>query len=390
MSSISVSTFQTSDQNRFNLLVLLCIGLFCLAGCGGASASAGSQPPVVPAAQVATPTIATTPAQSGAVIVSLLDTTSGSSLYYTLDGSTPSAGSIRYLAPFLLSSNASVSVIGTASGQTNSAIASKTLSLSTAPGSLIWSDEFTNSTGAIAQPNPATWGYDTGASGYGNNELEDYCAWGSNAAPCSAAAPNAYVGLDNYLHISARQPTSGSYTSARLKTQGLFSFHYGRLEFRAKVPEAKGLWPAGWLLGNTIDTLGWPACGEQDVLERVGAATVPDFNQGSVHGPGFVGVPLGSAFHFTAGQTASGWHTYGMIWKPGSVSFYVDDPANIYAAFGPADLSAYPGSSWPFDSAQGNFIILNLAVGGQWPGPPDSSTPFPSELLVDYVRVYAN
>jgi beta-glucanase (GH16 family) len=254
-------------------------------------------------------------------------------------------------------------------------------------GTLVWSDEFTNGTGKNAAPNAAVWRYDTGASGFGNSELEDYCAWGSNAAPCSAASPNAYVGTDGYLHLVAQEPNKGVYTSARIKTQGLFSFKYGRIEFRARVPEAQGFWPAGWLLGNTVATAGWPASGEQDVLERVNAAKTPDWNQGSVHGPGFTGTPLGMPYYFPAGVTAATWHTYGMIWRPGSVSYYVDDPGMPYATFWPTDLVKYPGASWPFDGPA-NFILLNLAVGGAWPGNPNASTPFPSEMLVDYVRIY--
>jgi beta-glucanase (GH16 family) len=339
---------------------------------------------------VATPTFTSTPAQNNAVIVSIADTTAGATVYYTTDGSTPTSASQQYIAPFLVASNLSVQAIGVYSGDTKSAVASQSFAPNIASGTLVWSDEFANTTGANAQPNPAVWGYDTGASGWGNSELEDYCAWGSSASPCSASSPNAYVGTDGYLHIVAQQPSAGAYTSARLKTQGLFSFQYGRLEFRAQVPEAQGFWPAGWLLGNNIATINWPGCGEQDVLERVDAATNPDFNEGSVHGPGFTGTSLGSAYHFSTGVTAATWHTYGMIWKPGSVSYYVDDPNNPYITFTPSSLTGLSGASWPFDEGEANFIILNLAIGGNYPGNPNSSTPFPSQMLVDYVRLYTN
>jgi beta-glucanase (GH16 family) len=256
----------------------------------------------------------------------------------------------------------------------------------------VWSDEFSNSSSANAQPNPAVWTYDTGNSGFGNQELETYCAWGSNTAPCSTASPSAYVGTDGYLHIVAQQPSTGVYTSARLKTQGLFSFQYGRIEFRAQVPEAQGFWPAGWLLGNNISTINWPACGEMDVLERIDAAKTPDWNEGSVHGTGFTGtVGLGTIYNFPSGQTAAGWHTYGMIWSPGSVAYYVDNPSQPYVTYtNPASLTGLAGAVWPFDAGQSSFIILNLAVGGDWPGNPNGSTPFPSQMLVDYVRVYTN
>jgi len=199
------------------------------------------------------------------------------------------------------------------------------------------------------------------------------------------------VGTDGYLHIVARQPSAGVYTSARLKTQGLFSFQYGRFEVRAQVPEAQGLWPAAWLMGNNMATLDWPACGEQDVLERVNTASTPDWNMGSIHGIGFTGnTGFSKVFNFPAGQTAAGWHTYGMIWKPGSVAYYVDDPGYPYVTFTTSSLSGLSGAVWPFDAGQSNYIILNLAVGGYWPGPPNETTPFPAEMLVDYVRLYTN
>jgi beta-glucanase (GH16 family) len=199
------------------------------------------------------------------------------------------------------------------------------------------------------------------------------------------------VGTDGYLHIEAQQPSAGVYTSARLKTQGLFSFQYGRFEVRAQVPEAQGFWPAAWLMGNNIANVNWPACGEQDVLERVNAAATPDWNLGSIHGTGFTGgTGLGTFYDFPSGQTAAQWHSYGMIWSKGSVAYYVDDPTQPYVTYTNASLSGLSGAVWPFDAGQSNFILLNLAIGGDYPGPPDSSTPFPSEMLVDYVRIYTN
>jgi len=274
-----------------------------------------------------------------------------------------------------------------------STVTSQSFSPNIPSGMLVWSDEFTNTSGAPAQPDPTVWTYDTGTDCCGNNELEDYCAWNSSVPPCNPATPSEYVGTDGYLHIEAQQPSPGFYTSARLKTQGLFSFQYGRLEVRAQVPEAQGFWPAAWLLGNNIQNVNWPACGEQDVLERINAALSPDWNEGSVHGTGFTGgTGLGTQYNFPSGQTAGGqFHTYGMIWSPGSVQYYIDAPSNVYATYTPSSLTPLnDGAVWPFDAGQSNFIILNLAIGGSWPGPPDSSTPFPSEMLVDYVRIYTN
>jgi beta-glucanase (GH16 family) len=356
------------------------------ASCG--STTAQSSPTSLPA--TAAPIFTTTAALNGAVAVTLSSATSGATIYYTVDGSAPTASSPIYEAPFLVASNLTVNAIATASGDSNSSVASKTFAPNIATDTLVWSEEFSNSTAANAQPNPAVWTYDTGASGWGNNELEDYCAWGSAISPCAASTPSAYVGTDGYLHIVAAQPSPGVYTSARLKTQGLFSFQYGRIEFRAQVPEAQGFWPAAWLLGNNIVTANWPACGEMDVLERVNAAATPDWNEGSIHGTGFTGGNLGTRYSFPAGQTAAGWHTYGMIWSKGSVAYYVDDPTQPYITYTPASIAALSGSVWPYDSGHANFIILNMAVGGSWPGSPDSTTPFPAQMLVDYVRIYTN
>ncbi|MFZ0276071.1 MAG: family 16 glycosylhydrolase [Candidatus Sulfotelmatobacter sp.] len=345
-------------------------------------------PPAAPT--ITTTTNTQTGVQGGAVIVSLASA-AGAGIFYTVDGSTPTASSQPYLAPFLVASNLTLNAIATLDG-TSSTVTSQVFKLNIPSGTLVWSDEFTNSTGAPAQPNPAIWTYDTGNSGFGNDELENYCAWGSSTSPCSTGNPSAYVGTDGYLHIVAQQPSPGVYTSARLKTQGLFSFQYGRIEFRAQVPEAQGFWPADWLLGNNIATINWPACGEQDVLERVNAAGTPDWNEASIHGTGFTGgTGLGTTYYFPNGGTASTFHTYGMIWSPGSVSYYVDDSTHPYVTYTPASLSPLnDGAVWPFDAGQSNFIILNLAIGGDYPGPPNSSTPFPSEMLVDYVRVYKN
>jgi beta-glucanase (GH16 family) len=364
-----------------------------LSGCGGSNTTngnnggnGGTPPPA--------PTITAAAAQNGAVIVTLTASSPSTVIFYTVDGSMPTPSSQQYLAPFLVASNLSVKAIAisdSGSALEISSVSSQTFSPNIPSGTLVWSDEFTNSTGANAQPDPTIWTYDTGNSGFGNNELENYCAWGSTTSPCSTTNPNEFVGTDGYLHIEAQQPTPGVYTSARLKTQGLFSFQYGRVEVRALVPEAQGFWPAAWLLGNTIATINWPACGEQDVLERVNAALSPDWNSGSIHGTGFTGgTGLGALFYFPSGETAAQWHTYGMIWSPGSVAYYVDDPTHPYTTFTPTSLNGLSGSVWPFDAGQSNFILLNLAIGGDYPGAPDSTTPFPSEMLVDYVRIYTN
>jgi hypothetical protein len=207
------------------MLAAIVFSVALLCGCGNSgNASTGGGGGNQTQTQAAAPTIATTAAQNGAVVVSLASTTPGATLYYTVDGSTPTTTSQQYQAPFLVASNLTVKAIATASGDTASGVTSQSFAPNIPSGTLAWSDEFANSTGANAQPNPLVWTYDTGNSGFGNSELENYCAWGSSAAPCSAASPNAYTGADGYLHIVAQQPSAGVYTSARLKTQGLFSF----------------------------------------------------------------------------------------------------------------------------------------------------------------------
>ena len=357
-----------------------------LAGCAGGGGGPTTTPPPNQAAQ---PQLQTTAQQNGAVAVALSSATSGAVIYYTTDGTTPTTASARYLAPVLVASNLTLKAVATASGLNRSSVSRQAFSPNIPSGTLVWSDEFDNTTSGPIQPNPAVWTYKTGNSGFGNSELENYCAWGSSASPCDPASPNAYVGTDGVLHIVARQPSPGVYTSARLMTQGLFGFQYGRLEFRARVPEAQGFWPAAWLLGNTIATVKWPASGEMDVLERKNTVGNPDWNEGAIHGIGFTGSLLGTVYNFPSGQTAADWHTYGMIWKPGSVSYYVDSPSNVYVTYTPASLNGKSGAVWPFDSTP-SFIVLNFAVGGVWPGPPNASTPFPSEYDVDYVRLYTN
>ena len=362
--------------------------------CGCAVGPVVSQTPDCPgcaggsAAKTVKPILTTTAAQNGAVVVSMSSSTQGATILYTLDGSAPrssSASTIAYEAPFLVASKLTVTAQAMAPGLAASPNLTVPLTPKIAPGTLVWSDEFTNSTSANAQPNPQIWTYDTGSGGFGNDELENYCAWGSTASPCDPAQPNAYLDTSGLLHIAARKSSSGAYTSARMKTQGLFSLQYGRVEARMKLPESQGMWPAFWLLGNNIAAVDWPACDELDVMEHINGSNPQnwgyDWVQGSVHGMGLNG---GTQYH-PAGFSAADWHTYGMIWTKGRIQYYVDDPSNVYATFTP---STQPGT-WPFDAGP-EFVILNLAVGGDWPGQPDATTAFPSEVQVDYVRVYTN
>lgn len=250
---------------------------------------------------------------------------------------------------------------------------------------LIWSDEF-NGASAPAPPDPANWFFETGAGGWGNQELETYCAYGSSQPPCDARHPNAFVGKDGFLHIVAISDGHGHYTSARMKSEGLKSFQYGRIEARIKIPKGEGFWPAFWMLGDKVKQVDWPACGELDIMENVGK--LPDTIYGSIHGPGFTGTRIGLPFTLPRHQAfGDDFHTFGLLWSPRKVEYYVDDPAHVYASFTPSSLPK--DATWPFDNGK-FFLLLNLAVGGDWPGPPTATSKFPQEMLVDYVRVYAN
>jgi beta-glucanase (GH16 family) len=276
-----------------------------------------------------------------------------------------------------------VSIICLTAFSSAAAQESKTTTPAATQEKLVWSDEF-NGVAQQSEPNTQNWTYDTGGGGWGNDERETYCMYGSNKAPCNAAEPNAYVSSDGYLHIVARNPAKGIFTSARLKTQGLRSFRYGRIEARIKMPAGQGFWPAFWMLGDNIESAPWPACGEVDIMESVGK--FPTMNFGSIHGPGFTGTSITTEYPLpNGGKFADAFHTFGILWSPREMKFYVDDPSNVYVTYTPASLTA--GGMWPFDSTK-FFFILNLAVGGSWPGPPNATSIFPQEMLVDYVRVY--
>ena len=369
-----------------------------ICGCGGGGGENTTTPPPVTPTAAAAPTIASfsnSGLQNGAVIVSLGFTTPGSVIHYTLDGSTPTTASQIFQAPILVSTNLTIKAIASASGYSDSAVTSQSFTPNVASGALVWSDEFSNSGSSNVLPDAKNWTYDTGFQCCGNNEQEIYCAAGSATAPCDPNSPNAYLDTTGILHVMARNPTGTSYTSARLKSQGLFSFQYGRIEARMKLPESQGMWPAFWLLGNNIKTLSWPACGELDVMEHINGSnpapyvggTPPgyDWIAGSVHGGTSASEANGTQQYHPTGFSAADWHTYGMIWNKGQVQFYVDDPANVYATFTPAN---FPGT-WPFDQGP-QFIILNLAVGGDWPGNVNGTTVFPGDMQVDYVRIYTN
>ncbi len=235
---------------------------------------------------------------------------------------------------------------------------------------IVWSDEFNGT-----QINTNVWTFDigTGSGGWGNNELEYY----------TSRATNAFVG-GGLLHIVARQESLGgrSYTSARLKTQGLVSWRYGRYEWRTRLPAGVGFWPALWLLGTNIPTAGWPNCGEIDVMENKGSMLTNV--QGSLHS----GSDASGAYALPDNGSVTNFHTYVLDWTTNSFLWYVDGHLYQMQTSWWSPVGPYPT---PFN--QPFFIIMNLAVGGNYLGNPSIATinansTFPGEMQVDYVRIY--
>jgi Glycosyl hydrolases family 16/Calx-beta domain len=235
------------------------------------------------------------------------------------------------------------------------------------PGlSLKWSDEFDQ-----ASLDLTSWSYETGNSGWGNNELENY----------TNSDKNSYL-TKGYLVLEARQEAAGNnnYTSARLITKGKREFKYGRMDIRAKLPKGKGIWPAIWMLGSNISTTAWPACGEIDIMELLGHE--PSKMYGTMHW----GVANGASSQSGGNYILPGedfsqkFHVFSIVWDTDKIEWYVDNQK-----FFTGNRSSVTGNN-PFDDSF--FFILNLAVGGNWPGNPDGTTVFPQRMLVDYVRVY--
>lgn len=229
------------------------------------------------------------------------------------------------------------------------------------PGySLVWQDEFTGKS-----INSSVWSFELGNSGWGNNELENY----------TASRNNSFV-TGGYLVIEARQESLGgsSYTSARMITKDKKAFTYGRVDIRAKLPYGKGIWPALWMLGSNISTVGWPTCGEIDIMELIG--NQPSTVYGTLHwGP--VHQSAGSNHSLSSGIFNDQFHVFSLIWSASSMSILVDDVPYFTRA---------NDNTLPFNSDF--FFIFNVAVGGNWPGSPDASTVFPQRMIVDYIRVY--
>lgn len=247
-----------------------------------------------------------------------------------------------------------------------------------AAGKPVWSDEFDGPLGS--GPSADRWEYCLGNNqGWGNNELESYTVRREN---CSILQdPDATGG--KALAIRAIQGDDG-YTSARLKTEKHFNFQYGSVEARMKLPFGQGIWPAFWMLGSGIEKAGWPDCGEIDVMENIGKASDQATSHGTIHGPGYSGDKgLTCAYRVPGGQLlCDGYHLYAVEWRKDFIQFLFDGAP--FCTRTPADLPQ--GAPWVFN--QPFFLLLNLAVGGNWPGYPDETTRFPQTFLVDYIRVY--
>jgi beta-glucanase (GH16 family) len=230
---------------------------------------------------------------------------------------------------------------------------------------LVWQDEFN---GDVLDT--TNWNYETGGNGWGNNELEYYQS-------------NNTTVKGGYLIIQAKQEDvdGRNYTSSRLTTQGKKSFEYGRADIRAVLPKGKGLWPALWMLGNSISTVGWPTCGEVDIMEMVGGTSGGD---NTVHGTSHWNnngdqSDTGQASLSDNKIFADDFHVFSVVWTATSITYYLDDIPYHTTDTTPDSLSAFRASF---------FFIFNVAVGGDWPGSPDATTVFPQQMVVDYIRVF--
>jgi beta-glucanase (GH16 family) len=264
----------------------------------------------------------------------------------------------------------SVGMAGTESGEGGDADSGEPADR---PGwELVWSDEFEGASGTPVDSE--SWNLVNRGDGFGNNELQYY----------TNRTENAVLDGEGSLVITANEEEHGerSYTSARLESIGKVELTYGRVEGRLKIPFGQGIWPAFWMLGADIGSVGWPGCGEIDIMENVGHE--PTVVHGTLHGPGYSGGnPLGASYSLPGNpRFADDFHVFAVEWEEDVVRWYVDD--ELYKTRTPADVP--DGARWVYDHPF--YVILNVAVGGNWPGAPDSTTTFPQTMLVDYVRIY--
>ena len=246
------------------------------------------------------------------------------------------------------------------------------------PWELVWEDTFDGAAGS--PPDERWWNHEVGGDGWGNAELQYYVDGGRAAA----------LDGEGHLVITAAEGPPGDggscwygecrFTSARITTRDKVEVEYGRVEVRARLPVGDGMWPAFWMLGSNLDLKGWPNAGEIDVMEHIGRE--PHTVHGTVHGPRYSGGDSIGGSHRFDEPAADGFHTYAIEWEPEKIRWYADDV--YYSTVMPSILPR--AQNWVFDHPF--FLILNLAVGGQWPGDPTEETTFPQEFVVDHVRVY--
>lgn len=236
---------------------------------------------------------------------------------------------------------------------------------------LAWSDDFTGAAGSA--PDAGKWAFDigTGSNGWGNSELQYY----------TNRPENIKLDGNGMLVITAKSESyAGSgFTSARIKTKGLFAQQYGRFEARIKTPTGPGLWPAFWMLGANIDTKPWPQCGEIDIMEQRGQQ--PSVTWGSVHGPGYSGGgAISKPYGLVNGRFDTEFHVYAVEWGEDYIDYFVDN--YLFQRITPETVTGDWVYNTPF------FLLLNVAVGGNFVGFPTTGTPFPQSMYVDYVKVY--
>jgi beta-glucanase (GH16 family) len=231
---------------------------------------------------------------------------------------------------------------------------------------LVWQDEFNGN-----EVNRDNWAFDLGRGngGWGNNEWQWYTERPENVRI-----------EEGILIIEAHEEEflRGDYTSGRMKTEGLHAWQFGRVEARIQLPAGQGIWPAFWMLGT--EGGGWPNIGEIDIMENIGRE--PNKVHGTVHGPGYSGANgVGHSYILSEEPFAEDFHIFAIEWEPNAIRWYVD--GNNFSTITPEDV---PGD-WVYDDHP-FFLILNVAVGGHWPGYPDETTTFPQQMLIDYIRVY--
>ena len=249
-------------------------------------------------------------------------------------------------------------------------------------GAPAWSDEFDGL--AQASPDPKKWTDDNSQSPRPGSP----CAAGT---PCASVSHNAFLDGAGHLVLRASRNPDGSWSTAKLSTRNLHVFKYGRIEARMKLPVGAGLWPAFLMMGANFPKVGWPNAGSVDIMENVmphngNEGLGPSAIRSTLHGPSYFGQSGLSHDYKLPGaeRVDTDFHTYGIIWSPQRMQFYVDDPANVFFEKSASDLPQ--GTQWVFD--QPFYMVMDMAVGGEWPGSADNTTPNPADMVVDYVRVY--